>query len=141
MNKTVSKHILVLSLLFSTPAFCTPADDVNAQLAEALSHIKLDYKDPVGLMKDFINVSVKPEKPITYWAMQLYLLLESDAKLQEFRKKILPLSVVKDPVKRTKGIQHLFIHYQNKFSDALRTLILSNFKQVAEALKYRSAKV
>lgn len=102
--------------------------------------MQADYHDVVALMKDFTDTQKKADKPITYWAQQLYILLDKDPKLAEFRRKIIPTARIQDPVKRTKGIKDLFLQFQSKFSPAMKDLILQNFAKVKLAVEKRAAK-
>jgi hypothetical protein len=136
-------HLSVLLLLsVVTAQATTPEAQPHNHPAgqEQPGPIQADYTDVVALMKDFTDTQKKADKPITYWAQQLYILLDKDPKLAEFRRKIIPTARIHDPVKRTKGIKDLFLQFQSKFSPAMKDLILQNFAKVKLAVEKRAAK-
>lgn len=165
---TQTTQALVLSLLISAPLFSIRAEQApdvlltdgetalqeekvtqeecalqnpSLHTKEAKPPVILDYKDPLSLMQDFIDLTKKPQTKIQYWATQLAELLKKDAKLKAFGEKVLEKAEKeKNPVLRTQAIKQLFLDYQNKFSVELRNYILANFARVRTALDRRIAK-
>lgn len=135
-------HLSVLLLLSVAAAQAAHEGHPHNPAAgqEQPAPVQADYPDLVTLMKDFTDTQKKADKPITYWAQQLYILLDKDPKLAEFRRKIIPTARIQDPVKRTKGIKDLFLQFQSKFSPAMKDLILQNFAKVKLAVEKRAAK-
>lgn len=98
MNKILKLNLTLFALapLVYTPTFLSAkADSDNAFLCALALHahapVKLanedqpiDYENTFELMKDFLNLNVKAEKPVNYWVQQFMGLIKKkgEAKVQ-----------------------------------------------------------
>lgn len=104
-----------------------------------------EYSDPILFMSDFLNVKVKPEKPLKYWALQLVLLMRKIPKLHNFCKKIKNIALNKElnVEQRTKSISGAFIeaYTMQLFSEELSKFIFAKgLTNVRDAIRERAKK-
>ena len=96
-----------------------------------------DYTNPTELMRDFLDVTKKPDAKLQYWARQFLLLFQKDPKLKDFCKELAQAVHYKN----ANRIGTAFIMYQDKFSQELRTQLLSRgLPVVKKALQERVKK-
>jgi hypothetical protein len=92
----------------------------------------LDYTDPLVFIKEFLDITKNPDKPLDYWVDQIHGLFK-DPKFRNFNADISTAAAKRD----ANQIGLLFMKYQQNFSPALRTLIMNNLGAVRKALTYR----
>ncbi len=70
-----------------------------------------DYETPIQFMSDFLDVTRKPDMPLKYWALQLVLLLRSNARLKPFCNKLKNVALDKqlDLDQRVRNINNAFV--------------------------------
>lgn len=105
-----------------------------------------EYQDAIEFMTDFLDTAKKPEKPLKYWALQLVLLLRTNARLSGFCHKIKNIALNKEMnlEQRTKSINGAFIeaYTQQLFSEELSRFIFSKgLSKVKDAIQKRAAVV
>ncbi len=81
-NLTLCTLTLLISVPLSLKAVTNPLRSSSTDLVSApvdlvpMSEEKLDYENAFQLMKDFLDLSVKPEKSMNYWVKQLMGLIK-----------------------------------------------------------------
>lgn len=124
-------RICLLSIVSASALMLSAATELPAEP---------EYADQMSLMKDFVDTSKHPEKPITWWAERLAQLVANEPNLQDFRRQIMPTAKIADVQTRTKKIKELFIANQQKFKENLKKYLLANLMKFKTAVEKRAAK-
>lgn len=156
MKPNLSTHIryfsftllLIPSLLLADAITKEPATTSATQGTESKAKpgFVQDYEDPIQFMTDFLDTAKKPDKPLKYWALQLVLLLRTNARLSGFCHKIKNIALSKElnADQRTKSINGAFIeaYTQQLFSEELSRFIFSKgLSKVKDAIQKRASVV
>jgi hypothetical protein len=122
--KTVKNTlILALGLLAATPF--TKAEQYTPE-----------YTDPMAFIKDFLNLNVKPKKPIKHWGVDVLGLTKDQPLLDEFRREI--AAAVK--MRNANRVGLAFFLNQFNFPPAMRDYIMNfegGLKKIQEIIKKR----
>ncbi|MBA2306756.1 hypothetical protein H0W26_01325 [Candidatus Dependentiae bacterium] len=127
MKKLVKRHLCTLALLCggATLIKASGVELPNGGNAQGTSQQDApkgqDYTNPTDLMKDFLDVTKRPDEKIQYWARQFLFLFQKDPKLKEFCKELAQAVRFKNSTR----IGTTFLLYKEKFSKELQTELLS----------------
>ncbi len=141
-NITISLHFLTVALLIAVPTCIQariPKEVDTGTQPTAPQHIPeapkqptgLDYATASALMKDFLDLKVKPQKPIKYWVKQIIGIIKQQRKSRI--QKLGPfISEFYNAVKTRNsiGIGWAFKNHKEKFGEpALTKEIETRLKQ------------
>ena len=108
--------------------------------------INLEYETPMEFMQAFLDVSQNKNKPLTWWALQMYLLCKQDTNLTPFSIQLIKVAkggTKTEPITdRAGATSKLFLKYQADFAPELRAYIMNTvgLREVVASLAARAKK-